>query len=352
MQKQITSVLLFALVALFNLSCQNNALEPAEQTNEKFISFQGEKVRIPADFPEELFGQTQEEFDAYITGKSNANARAVSRTMLTYTEIGEILSRNLAKYPRVNYDSISNEDLKRILIDIPSVRNMEDALSKVEIIFDYYNTLAKSDIIPEVLSLEERKVGAKIAGPTPGSLTVPERNVLLGNPGYGQHYVAAAQEANFLTPSIWGLEEDGKKNNAFKHSLWNCLIIRYIITGTPASKNSAINFAQNGTSAHEKDDDGNQIHDYHAAMDLHNNQAARNWMDDEVKWGIGPLRKMPSVEKIIDTWYNRANSASFYNGANGDWVGILNLHGGNNSTTWNNLYNNLYGGHQHNVYIF
>lgn len=219
MQKQITSVLLFALVALFNLSCQNNALEPAEQTNEKFISFQGEKVRIPADFPEELFGQTQEEFDAYITGKSNANARAVSRTMLTYTEIGEILSRNLAKYPRVNYDSISN-------------------------------------------------------------------------------------------------------------------------------------FAQNGTSAHEKDDDGNQIHDYHAAMDLHNNQAARNWMDDEVKWGIGPLRKMPSVEKIIDTWYNRANSASFYNGANGDWVGILNLHGGNNSTTWNNLYNNLYGGHQHNVYIF
>ncbi|MFS0491612.1 DUF6973 domain-containing protein [Leadbetterella byssophila] len=87
-------------------------------------------------------------------------------------------------------------------------------------------------------------------------MTDPERNILLGNPAFAVAYINAADDANLFTGSIWGVDEDNIKNNAFKHSIWNCMIIRYIITSTPASKTNAINFAQNGTSAHEKNDDG------------------------------------------------------------------------------------------------
>jgi|GEM_PF-2356723 len=350
MRKSILSVAILFATGLFTQSCKDNTLDPSTTDSERYLSFKGEKVRIPEAFPEELFDQTQEQLEAYINSKVSRNAREASGARLTYDELGEILNRSLAKYPRVNYDSISHQDFKRILIDIPSIKSMEDALAKVEIIFDYYNTLAKNDVISDVVSLEKRKTGLKVSGPSPGSLTDPERNILLGNPAFAVAYVNAAGDANLFTSGMWSVDEDNKKNNAFKHSIWNCLIIRYIITSTPASKTNAINFAQNGTSAHEMNDDGSHIHDAKAAMDLHNNQSARNWMDDEVRWGIGPLRKMPSVSKILDTWYARANSATYYDQAT-NWTGILVIHGGNNSTTWNNLYNNLYGGHQHNVYI-
>lgn len=304
-----------AIALLFSatlMSCKNDGLQPTEQPSDKFISFKGETIKIPANFPEELFGQTQEEFDSYMNGKTARKAREINSANLTYDEILEIFNKHLVKYPRVNYDSISNEDLKRILVDIPSIKSLEDALSKVDFIFDYYNTIVKNDIIPDVLALEKSKLSAKISGGSPGSLTDPERNVLLGNPTYGAIYAQAANDANYVTMVEWGVDIDNQKNNAFKHSLWNCLIIRGILGGAPASKTQAINFAQNGTSAHEKNNDGSQNHTPEAAMDLHNNMSARNWMDDEVKWGIGPFRKMPNFEKIKNTWYARANSSTFY----------------------------------------
>lgn len=154
---------------------------------------------------------------------------------------------------------------------------------------------------------------------------------------------------------IWGMDVDNQKNNAWKHATWNALTIRYILTGSPASENQAINFTQNGTSAHEMTLTGNtRQHTIQAAMDLHNNMSARVWMERETKWGIGPFRKMPSHDDIIVEIYNKAQNGNFYNSIadpNGSIDAILNAHRGNNTTTWNNLYNNLYGAHEHLVYI-
>lgn len=89
-------------------------------------------------------------------------------------------------------------------------------------------------------------------------------------------------------------------------------------------------------------------------MDLHNNMSARVWMEKETKWGIGPFRKMPSFDDIVNEMFNKANSGAFYNSTAdpvGSYNAILNAHGGDNSITWNNLYNNLYGAYTHLVYI-
>ncbi|MCE6992371.1 hypothetical protein LZG72_24900 [Dyadobacter sp. CY323] len=127
---------------------------------------------------------------------------------------------------------------------------------------------------------------------------------------------------------------------------WNALSIRYILKGSPASENQAIDFTQDGTSKHEQDNSGNQIHSDQAAMDLHNNMSARVWMENETKWGIGPFRKMPDSNDIVTTMVSKANSSPLLLRA-----AILNLHGGDNATVWNNLFNNMYGQHQHLVHL-
>lgn len=344
-------IYLFLIPFLF-ASCNENVLTPEDLSSEQFklIDFKGETVKISADFPEEFFNQSLEDFSNYLEHKVNRNTRAISGSSLTYDELEEILSKIAKKYPAVNYNKISDEDLKRIMIDIPSINSLKDALSKVEIIFEYYSTLAKNDAVKEYLTFNSKKANLKISESSDDA-PLPEQIFLIDNPLRGLQYVRAANLAKSTTQSEWGGDDGNGKANAFQHSVWNCFIISKIIKYTPSSKTSAINFAQNGTSYHEMTNEGAQIHDADAAMDLHNNQAARNWMSDEVKWGVFGLRKMPSNSDIITYWKNQALNSSFYDRNNSGWVGILNLHGGNNSTTWNKLYNNLYSTRNHNVHI-
>jgi hypothetical protein len=51
---------------------------------------------------------------------------------------------------------------------------------------------------------------------------------------------------------------------------------------------------------------------------------------------------------------SKASIAIFYNSdvdPAGAYSAILNAHGGNNNSTWNNLFNNLYGPFQHLVRV-
>ncbi|MCF2487073.1 hypothetical protein L0659_02780 [Dyadobacter sp. CY347] len=218
---------------------------------------------------------------------------------------------------------------------------------KIEVIYDYYNTLCKNDVINDIIEFELSRKSGRTLDISPDNLTDPEKNVLLSNPGYAQHYINAANSAKVLVKNIFGSDDGEKRENAFKHAVWNALAIRYILKGSPASENQAIDFTQDGTSAHEKNNQGGQNKDKLSAMDLHNNMSARVWMEKEVKWGIGPFRKMPDESKIIETMHSRANSGLFHS----NQTTILNAHGGDNANTWNNLYNNLYGAHQHLVYV-
>lgn len=354
MKLMLRKAVLLTVFGAFVSSCNDNKPDdvplPSASVKSETIDFKGEQVVIPADFPKELFGQTQEEFDLYYETVFEDRSKRVAgeATLLTYEELLPILVRNNAKYPFItSEEGILEKDLERIFKDFPDIETHEEANEKRALIYDFYQTLCKRDVVAEVVEFEKIKGERfKVLGPDSGDLTTPEKNHLLLNPGYAQWYIQAAQDANAMATAFYGNATVGNKGNAFKHSTWNALSIRFILKGSPASENQAIDFTQDGTSKLEQTNNGAQIHDKDAAMDLHNNMSAREWMENETKWGFGPFRSMPSVDDILSNMLNKANSCAMHS-----MNDILNWHGGDNPTTWNNLYNNLYSPNQHLVHV-
>ncbi|MCF0053294.1 hypothetical protein LXM25_24705 [Dyadobacter sp. LJ53] len=354
MQKVLRKAVLIAVFGAFVSSCHDpqtgEVPTPNAAIKSETIAFKGERVVIPANFPKELFEQTQEEFDLYYRTVSEDGNKRVSgeAPLLTYEELLPILVKNNAKYPTItSEDGILEKDLERIFKDFPDIETHEEANEKRALIYDFYQTMCKRNVVAEVVALEKAKrESGRILGPDSGDLTTPEKNHLLLNPGYAQWYVQAAKDAIDLAATFYGNATIGNKGNAFKHSTWNALSIRYILKGSPASENQAVDFTQDGCSKHEQTNNGAQIHDKDSAMDLHNNMSAREWMENETSWGFGPFRKMPSVDDIINNLLGKANSCAMHS-----MTDILNWHGGNNSVTWNNLYNNLYSPNQHLVHV-
>jgi hypothetical protein len=311
-------------------------------------------VIVPVGFPKSLFDQSPEEFENYyhslsVNNKSNASEEI---SILSYEELQQILQKCINRYPKITLDdTISGNDLKRIFRDFPKLKTVEDVNSKRSVIFDYYQDLCKRDVTLEVVNYGND--GKTLRTLSPGTLSDQEQLHLLSVPAYGLAYVNAGLDANFYTQSIYGNLADNNIGNAFRHSVWNAFAIRQILKSAPASETQAIDFVQDGTSKHEMDNNG-QIHSTQAAMDLHNNMSARVWMEKKTSWGIGPFRKIPDYGEIIAEMQGKAEIAIFYQhliDASGTINAILNAHGGNNATGWNNLYNNMYGPYEHLVRI-
>lgn len=305
---------------------------------------------IPEDFQKEHLFLTPEEFESYyngLSGDAGLKTEGKKKSKISYEDLTAVLKKHLGKFPMINsVDPISDKDLKRIFKDFPDFETVAEVDSNRQVIFDYYQLLARPEIAVEVASIENQNTdNAKLTGISPGTLSTPERNHLLGNPAYALHYAQAANDASGSANQLYPNHSQISKGNAFRHAVWNALSILYILNGSPASENQAIDFTQDGTSAHEKDDSGNQVHNIDVLMDLHNNMSAREWMKIETKWGVGPLRKMPSFGNIIDTFYAKANSCAMH-----PMIDILNWHGGANSNTWNDLYNNMYSPNNHLVH--
>ncbi len=144
-------------------------------------------------------------------------------------------------------------------------------------------------------------------------MTPHEEDVVMNWPRYVPLYTIAAGQASDAGNGTTGGGGEGKKGDAVRHSTWNCFIIRNVIIAG-ASESSAVNFAYQGTTAHEKNGStGNLEYSKDIAMDLYNNLTGRTWMEDETGWGIGWARKMPSEPKIVNTMRIRADRAFKYN---------------------------------------
>ncbi|WP_025763208.1 hypothetical protein [Dyadobacter tibetensis] len=102
-------------------------------------------------------------------------------------------------------------------------------------IFEYYNTLCKNDVANAVAKIGNSKnANGRVNGPSPDNLSIPERNHLLSNPGYAVGYSLAAKhamrfEATYALEHFGGATCKQDQINAFLHSTWNALSIRYIL---------------------------------------------------------------------------------------------------------------------------
>jgi len=356
MKNLFKSLAFLSVLSFFLSSCSEEEISHQSNITEtlktEIIEFRGETVAIPSNFPKELFGQSQKDFDIYynkISGRSRSKATEDYST-ITYENLLVILQKHCKSMPTITSDNeISEKDFERIFNDFPNLKTKEEVNAKREIIFDYYQTLIKPDVARDVATEESSKGNTRVSGISPPSLTDPERNHLISNPGYAIHYVQAATDATSFTKASFGdLSDDlGGRNNAFKHATWNALSIRYILGGAPSSLNQAVDFTQDGTSKHEQNSDGSQVRNHNSVMDLHNNMSAREWMKNETSWGVGPFRSMPSNQDIINTMYSKAWTSA----VQPENV-ILSWHGGNSESAWNNLFNNLYSPNNHLVIIY
>jgi hypothetical protein len=350
MQNVLKSILVLSACIFGSSSCNQPGVQEhsthLEASRTEIVEFRGEKVAIEADFPKQLLDQTQESFDRYyssLKGESHARKNA-GESMLTYNELSSILAPLIKKYPDLSWErEISKKDLTQIYKDFLTITTPEEAREKLETVHAYYEVLLKREVVPAVISYEKEKRSNGRTSNLPSTLTEPEKNHLLNHPLKAQHYVFASNDATQFTLSfIDPANDDGNKGNAFRHSAWNALAIRYVLLGAPCSKNEAIEFVRKGTSAHEEFLNGGQQTTDNTAMDLHNNMSARRWMEQEVTWGIGPFRKVPNVTDIINKMLERANSCAVQSK-----VEILNWYGGENQNAWNHLYKDNTSSHQH-----
>ena len=351
MQNALRRALFLPILVAALFSCQDSdlhsSIDRVEVTRTLIINFRGELVVVPYDFPQELFDQSQASFDRYYALIEEANYARKNgyKVALTYDDLNSILLPLIKKYPALSWEKeISEKDLQRIYKDFISITTHEQVMEKLEIIHSYYEALLRRDAIQAAIIYENEKgANGRTLFNSPSTLTEPEKNHLLNHPLKAPHYMQASADATQFTISfIDQNNDDGNKGNAFRHSAWNALAIRYVLLGAPCSKNEAIEFVRKGTSAHEESLNGGQQKTDNSAMDLHNNMSARRWMESEVSWGIGPFRKVPNVTEIINKMLERANSCAVQSK-----LDILNWHGGDNQNTWNHLYNDNTSSHQH-----
>jgi hypothetical protein len=348
MQNGLRLMVALSVLGITFFSCKEEELQskndniPTVET--KLSEFKGESVRVPVNFPDELFYQSDADFEQYYTSFfQSGNGKVLSDVSLTLPELIDVIEPYKRKYPDLNIEKdITERDLEIIYRDFPSIHSVDEIREKSDIIGDFYQAILRSEVIPVIVQETEKRGtrNARTTGYDFGQLGPHEQMVISQNPNWVQAYGTAAGTAHI---TVGG--SDDTKTNAKKHSSWNALIIRFVIL-VGASKENAIEYAKKGTSAHEKTVFGEQIHSPQAAMDLSNNKAGRTWMSQQTGWGFLGARKMPTEAQIFNTMGIRANVAHQYsNDVNGQ-NGILFYH----NNDWNEMYNGDQG-YQELVYL-
>jgi hypothetical protein len=354
MKLSLKSATLFTTCMLTIFSCKepqtNQTVIQEELVKTEPFEFMGETAMIPSNFPRELFNQSLDDYRAYfhsLTSKNTARNNGEFAT-ISYEDFNSIVVPHIKNYPDLSWEKeISDKDLGRIFKDFPELTTVEQVRERSEIVSAFYETFVKRDIIPDIAAfLEKAERGGRTTSGDVTYTSKPEMEYLLLHPVRASFYTAAG-----IMAKTTFVGADGTKTNAKQHAVWNCFAIRQIILGAAVSEDNALAFVRTATSHHELHNDWTQNTSHNTAMDLHNNMSAREWMKNETKWGIGPMRKMPTDAQIIDNMNAKGNSCAIH-----PINEILAWHGSINNqneiqVVWNKLYNDLSSPNQHLVRI-
>lgn len=205
--KSLTTNFALGILMLNTLSCNNdpqpNKTHWPEVETTTYLEFRGEQVRVPVSFPTAILTQSQGEFEVYCKQILQPKNARVEGFNLSYQMLSNLILKHKLKYPIIDSNmELADSTYKRILQDFPLIRTKGEALSKISVVYDYYNVLLKHDILSE-LEASRRNSSGRTQGGSPGTMTDAESLVLLGNPGYAQHYIVAAQDVSNLETAIF-----------------------------------------------------------------------------------------------------------------------------------------------------
>lgn len=333
------------------LGCNQNEFE--EQISPQVpavVQYQGLEVVFPENMPQEAFNPSLTNFSVRVqklfdVNFSNARVSGdVSKEEQDISEILQMLAEEKVKTPDLSKYPLHSADLNRIKKDFPSIKNEQDVRKHQDAVFGYYNDIVRETVLQRYLkktktARSQNLVVFLTSGPLILALWV------------GWPYVwikQAQQDADHRvlndvvggrfggTPGIdWNIANlNDYKNNAYRHSLWNALGMKYMIDAG-VSKNSAVDLMQDvatsyeaavgnwqlfWNTAHFPGNNPNQI--FHwvdvqsvtSAMDLNNNLVGRTYVYKNIGWGIFGLFRNLSYTDICDHLRNMAENAQYYSG--------------------------------------
>lgn len=366
-----SKVLLLASLTFFS-SCQKESDVISNEEKSlpvgNYIDFMGKKVYKPLGIDEKVFSQIPNEFLNYSVQKyfGSPSGRTLSNVLAstTFDQIADIAVEEDKKYPDLSQYPLLTADLERIKHDLPFIENEEQVRQNTEIVYEYYESLLRNDVVKKLATGSKISAGSRTLIDY-GNANDLEKKIAVANPRLGEAARFAKGESEGQTVARYGpgahLQNDTKAN-AFKHAMWNSLTIHKCIA-LGKSKYGAINDTRDITTAHEyivngvnsnggikmfQDVNGDENFDYWFepslahAMDLHNNCLGRNFMEENVKWGIFGLRNQPGYSEMADRFQQYLNQPSTFQATHesqilvmygNDWSNLANM---TNAWTYNN----------------
>jgi hypothetical protein len=186
---------------------------------------------------------------------------------------------------------------------LPNLKNVEEASNeKKTIIYEYINLMVIKDVQKMAVEYLKKNKGSKVQyvlNPTEISL----RN---SDPLTANNVAAASNLAIQFTNELYLNTDDNKPQNAFLHSVWNAIAVRYVCQQT-YNKWKGLQRTKKFTCAHEYDQFTLNVKAYTSltAMDLHNNLVGRTYMYERVgQTLIGTANNIPDVFKIKADFYS------------------------------------------------
>lgn len=327
---------------------------PLPVENTQTMKYRGVEVVIPANFPKEALNPSFSSFTTRaqnVFGVTFSNARVSGEEKEQKQDISELLkmlAEEKVKTPDLSKYPLQEADLKRISRDFPSLKTEQDVRNYQEAVFNFYNDLVREAVLQK---LAKKNKGAR------GELAL----FLTGGPlllalwvGWPYVWINRAREdadhrvLNDMvggryggTPGIdWDIRNmNDYKNNAYRHSLWNALGVKYMIDAG-VSRNSSVNIMRDVATSYEAAQSqwnlfwntasfpGNNPQQLFpwintntiipsGAMDLNNNLVGRTYVYKNIGWGVFGLFRNLSYTEICDHLRTMAENAQYYAPSNG-----------------------------------
>lgn len=285
----LPTVFVLACTAVFIQGCEKETLiknNPSLQSsNEKTVKVGNLTAKLPDGYDAKIASFNENDWKKVFNKKARSKS---DNGEITIQELADICQPILDKYPDLS--NLSDQVVSEVSDDFGGISE-EVIIENKEIIEDYYMSFATYDIIEAIAEGEGEKAGTStIGGYVPGPKTDPyfdglnlaELFLLSLNPRYVEGTKAAAQKSAQMTLAYFQTTSQPwrTKGDAFRHSLWNVLICKYV-----AAKNENVSecmaWAKAFTDAHEQTDgnypstwtDEMKLADH--GMDYHNNNIGR-----------------------------------------------------------------------------
>lgn len=299
-KKTVSGLILIGALSL--QACKKETFTPKENSktedgnqissNSKKTVKVGElTATLPDGYSEKIFKYSKEDWETKVRGNLKSGNDNVEFDLDQL--INNIIEPSLDKYPGISITdgieaseelAFTKEEIIEISDDFGGVSE-EIIIKNEEIIKDYYETLAISDVVNKVSKLIATPVekGAYSYKPSSignGKLNVKELAVLASKPTLAQAYKSASNDAPIVERGYTGFNQNGWRNtgDALRHIMWNYLICKY---GGAVETNATtlINFTRDITNAHEYNPSScttQEDQDADHQMDYHNNLYGRN----------------------------------------------------------------------------